>query len=98
MTTTRKLPLRTKGFAWGHKRVQLGVSMRQLEAASGINRSMLSLAEAGRLVPTGTEYDAVMAALAAVEANGKEGSSGTQPAEPSATMGPADAKVLSPQQ
>lgn len=96
MTKTRKLPLRTRGFAWGHKRVQLGVSMRQLEAASGINRAMLSLAEAGRLVPTGAEYDAVMAALAVVEAD-QARVSGTEGVG-SATMGSADVKVLSPQQ
>lgn len=37
--------------------------MRELERLSGINRWILSLAEQGRLIPTGEEYEAVTAAL-----------------------------------
>ena len=60
-------PPRTAGYAWGHQRVRLGVSLRELERLSGVHRSYLSLAEAGRLIPSGEEYDAVMAALRQVE-------------------------------
>ena len=37
--------------------------MRELERQSGVNRYVLSLAEQGRLIPTGEEFDAVMAVL-----------------------------------
>lgn len=37
--------------------------MRELEKRSGVNRSVLSLAEQGRLVPKGDEFDRVMTAL-----------------------------------
>lgn len=43
--------------------MKAGVSMRELEKRSGINRSVLSLAEQGRLVPKGDEFDRVMTAL-----------------------------------
>ena len=58
-------PYKTGGYAWGSERVALGLSLRQLEALSGVNRATLSLVEAGRLVPTGTDYRAVMDALRA---------------------------------
>jgi transcriptional regulator with XRE-family HTH domain len=67
MTETRRNPLRTNGYSWGPERVRLGLSLRQLEERSGVNRATLSLVEAGRLVPTGADYDAVRAALAQVE-------------------------------
>lgn len=56
-------PLRTAGQAWGPLRVRRGMAMRELERLSGVNRWILSLAEQGRLVPTGGEMDAVMAVL-----------------------------------
>jgi hypothetical protein len=59
-------PPRTAGNAWGPQRVALGISLRRLEQLSGVSRVTLSLAEAGRLIPTGEEYQAVMAALDAV--------------------------------
>ena len=37
--------------------------MRELERRSGVNRWILTLAEQGRLIPTGAEFDAVMAVL-----------------------------------
>ena len=58
-------PPRTAGNAWGPQRVALGLSLRKLEDLSGISRATLSLAESGRLIPTGAEYQAVMKALAA---------------------------------
>ena len=42
------------------------MSLRELERLSGVPRSILSMAEHGRLVPKGEEWDKVMAALGAV--------------------------------
>jgi hypothetical protein len=53
----------TRGAAWGPERAALGLSLRQLEKLSGINRGILSLVEAGRIVPSGREYAAVTEAL-----------------------------------
>jgi len=47
--------------------VALGLSLRALARLSGVNHVTLALAEQGRLVPTGDEYQAVMAALASVQ-------------------------------
>ena len=63
MTNRGKRQLTTAGSAWGPQRVALGISLRDLEKLSGINRAYLSLAEAGRLIPTGDEWQAVMKAL-----------------------------------
>lgn len=46
--------------------------MRDLEKRSGINRWILSLAEQGRLIPTGEEFEAVMGVLRAEEARQAE--------------------------
>jgi transcriptional regulator with XRE-family HTH domain len=54
---------RSTGFAWGRKRVELGISMRDLEKRSGVNKAILSLIENGRMVPTVDEFDAVTAVL-----------------------------------
>ena len=59
----RTTPLRTGGLAWGPERVALGISIRKLAELSGVDKAILSMAEHGRLVPTGAEYQAVMAAL-----------------------------------
>lgn len=56
-------PPRTAGSAWGPERVSLGLSLRRLETLSGVNRGILSLVEAGRLVPSGREWTAVTDAL-----------------------------------
>jgi DNA-binding transcriptional regulator YiaG len=56
--------IRTAGGAWGPQRVALGLSLRALARLSGVNIVTLSLAEQGRLIPTGEEYQAVMQALA----------------------------------
>ncbi len=63
MNTRRTAPLRTGGRAWGPERVKLGISIRTLAALSGVDKAILSMAENGRLIPTGAEYQAVMAAL-----------------------------------
>lgn len=56
-------PLRTGGHAWGPERVALGISIRKLAELSGVDKAILSMAENGRLVPKGSEYQAVMDAL-----------------------------------
>ena len=68
MTDRQRPALHTGGAAWGPERVRLGLSMRDLERLSGVNRAHLSLIEAGRLIPTGAQYAAVMTALRQVEA------------------------------
>ena len=65
MDTPRKTQVRTAGGAWGPQRVALGLSLRALARLSGVNHVTLALAEQGRLVPTGDEYQKVMAALQA---------------------------------
>lgn len=48
-------------------RVRLGVSIRKLSDLTGIPRGYLSMAERGRLVPTGDEYAKVMAVLSSID-------------------------------
>jgi transcriptional regulator with XRE-family HTH domain len=64
----RRLPLQTGGRLWGHRRVRLGVSLRQLASEAGIGRGLLSLMESGRMTPTSEEYDRIIAALDRFEA------------------------------
>jgi hypothetical protein len=64
-------PLRTGGKAWGPERVRLGLSLDRLSELSGVPASLLSLAEHGRLVPTGDEFTAVMRALAEADKSGQ---------------------------
>ena len=45
----------------------LGLSLRELARLSGVNHVTLALAEQGRLVPTGDEYQKVVAALTAAK-------------------------------
>ena len=66
----RTTPLRTGGLAWGPERVALGISIRKLAELSGVDKAILSMAEHGRLVPTGREYQAVMEALRKVREPG----------------------------
>jgi len=56
-------PVVTKGGAWGTERVALGLSMGRLSVLSGVNKGELSLIEAGRLVPTAEQWNAVMRVL-----------------------------------
>ena len=65
MDSKLKSTVRTAGGAWGPQRVALGLSLRELAKLSGVNHVTLALAEQGRLVPTGDEYQKVMAALQA---------------------------------
>lgn len=41
-----------EGLEWSNLRAQIGYSIRDLQAATGINRGTLSLIESGRLSPT----------------------------------------------
>lgn len=63
MTDVNTRPLKTGGRAWGPERVTLGVSLRKLSELSGVDKAILSMAEHGRLVPSGDEYQRVMDAL-----------------------------------
>jgi transcriptional regulator with XRE-family HTH domain len=63
MTNESKPKVRTAGGLWGPQRVALGLSLRELARLSGVNHVTLALAEQGRLVPTGDEYQKVVAAL-----------------------------------
>ena len=62
--------IKTAGAVWGPQRVALGLSLRALAKLSGVNIVVLSLAEQGRLIPTGDEYQAVVLALAIVAKEG----------------------------
>jgi hypothetical protein len=70
MTEQTNPRIKTAGGAWGPQRVALGLSLRALAKASGVNHVTLALAEQGRLIPTGDEYQAVMAALDAYRQKG----------------------------
>ncbi len=59
---------KTGGRLWGARRVNRGISLRELAEASGINRGLLSFFENGRMTPTSGEYDLIIAALDKLEA------------------------------
>jgi transcriptional regulator with XRE-family HTH domain len=61
-------PISAGTEAWGPERLRLGVSLRQLEAATGISRLHLSMIERGRMIPSYAEMVAVADALRAIEA------------------------------
>lgn len=63
MTDQTNTRIKTAGGAWGPQRVALGLSLRALAKASGVSHVTLALAEQGRLIPTGDEYQSVMRAL-----------------------------------
>ncbi len=69
LMAARKQPqqLKTGPALWGPTRARLGISLRTLEAATGIVRGDLSKMEHGRLFPTGKEYESVTEALAKLE-------------------------------
>lgn len=48
---------------WTGLRAERGLSLRQLEARTGINRGTLSLIEAGRLIPTPDQAAAILEVL-----------------------------------
>ena len=50
-------------------RIEAGLSIRQLEVRTGINRGMLSLYERGRYLPTLDEQQRIVAALEAATAD-----------------------------
>lgn len=63
MTHTPNPRIRTAGGAWGQQRVALGLSLRALAQRSGVSYITIALAEQGRLIPTGDEYQRIMRAL-----------------------------------
>jgi len=67
VTSRGKRQLKTGPHLWGPRRAKANVSLRELEAATGINRGLLSQMENRGLQPSGEEFDKVMAALAAVD-------------------------------
>ena len=56
--------LRPGAFLWGKRRVEAGLSIKQLEAATGIFRGFLSRMENGVMIPSAEEYEKVEAAIA----------------------------------
>jgi len=60
--------LRAQSSQWSRLRVDADVSIRDLEEATGVHRTTLSLLEAGRLVPTPEEADAILSALKRLQA------------------------------
>jgi len=57
--------LRTTGFVWGRRRVELGLSVRDLARLSGVSAGLLSHFENGRMIPRADEFDKVWDALQA---------------------------------
>lgn len=82
MTKRGRRKLRAGDSLWGRLRVNADVSIRDLEAATGVHRTTLSMLERGRLVPTPEEAEAIMSALKRLQA---EKASAT--ITPSATAG-----------
>lgn len=65
MKGPKRPPLRSGAFLWGRRRVAAGLSIRDLEARTGIFRGFLSRMENGVMIPSAEEYDKVEAILAA---------------------------------
>jgi transcriptional regulator with XRE-family HTH domain len=59
----RTRPLQPGPRLWGPQRARLGISLRELEARTGIGRGDLSRMENRGLEPTSDEFDRIMAAL-----------------------------------
>jgi transcriptional regulator with XRE-family HTH domain len=55
--------LKSTGFVWGRRRVELGLSVRDLARLSGVNAGDLSKFENGRMIPRAEEFDRVMLVL-----------------------------------
>jgi len=47
--------LRPGTTEWGKRRVALGLSQRQVQAQTGLNRSVISLIESSRYIPRASE-------------------------------------------
>ena len=56
-------PPATAGHLWGPRRVELGLSLRDLARLSGVAAPLLSLLEQGRGIPTPDEYARIVEAL-----------------------------------
>jgi predicted transcriptional regulator len=53
---------------WAPRRARSGIGITALAERSGVNKGLLSLMERGRLMPTASQYEAVIAALDELEA------------------------------
>lgn len=60
--------LRQRDTEWSRLRVSADVSIRELEAATGIHRTTLSMLERGRYLPTPDDAGKIMAALTRLQA------------------------------
>jgi len=72
VTRRGKRQLKTGPHLWGPRRRELGISLRELEAATGINRGLLSYMENRGLQPSGDEFDKVMTALEAADKEARQ--------------------------
>ena len=70
MTEQANPRIKTAGGLWGPQRVALGLSLRSLAKLSGVTHVTLALAEQGRLIPNGDEYQRIVAALDSVRNRG----------------------------
>lgn len=66
--TDRTQPLRTPRTPQGEARKQAGLSLRQVEDATGINRGMISMWERGRLLLTLEQVQKISEVYEATEA------------------------------
>lgn len=51
----RRQPLREASTVYAQRRVALGMSLREVERRTGLNRGFLSMVERGRMIPTADE-------------------------------------------
>ncbi|RLB44783.1 MAG: hypothetical protein DRH30_00575 [Deltaproteobacteria bacterium] len=63
----RRQPLRGGDTFYGRKRRALGLSLRQVEARTGIIRGAISQIERGRLIPTDQESSTLLEHYAQVQ-------------------------------
>lgn len=77
MSGQKRQSLKSGAFLWGRRRVEAGLSIKQLEVATGIFRGFLSRMENGVMFPTAEEYEKVEAAIAAAKTATIEGSVAT---------------------
>lgn len=63
MQEQERYALRPGPTEWGRLRASAGVSLRELERRTGINRGLLSMLDRGRYLPTPAETRKILAAL-----------------------------------
>lgn len=69
IATRRGQALRGSSTAWAQRRLDAGLSISELAAASGVPRSTVGLIDQGRLIPSPDEAEAILRVLG--EAAGK---------------------------